>query len=250
MQETLRCEFVPWVGKIPGGGSGNPLHYSCLENPMDREAWWVIVHRVAKSRTWLSAHTHTVKHTHPHLFHTRWHCQGDRNHYPTVKQHVYMCVLVAQLCLTLQPPGFSVHGILQTRILEGVAFPFSRRSSWPRARIWVSHIAGRFSAIWATEEPWNSISGVNLGEIKFPFQPAVSSLPNTDNRREQCVVFTNMYSASTVKRFLSLPHLFLTAMLWSGYYYYLHCINEETKAQKGYFAYGHQGVCSRFQLQS
>ena len=40
-------------GRSPGGGHGNPLQYSCLENPMDREAWWATVHRVAKSQTWL-----------------------------------------------------------------------------------------------------------------------------------------------------------------------------------------------------
>ena len=33
------------------GGNGNPLHYSCQENPMDREAWWAIVHRVTKTQT-------------------------------------------------------------------------------------------------------------------------------------------------------------------------------------------------------
>ena len=34
----------------PGGGHGNPLQYSCLENPMDIEAWWAAVHRVTKSQ--------------------------------------------------------------------------------------------------------------------------------------------------------------------------------------------------------
>ena len=38
---------------VTGGGNGNPLQYSCLENPMDRGAWQAIVHRVAKSQTWL-----------------------------------------------------------------------------------------------------------------------------------------------------------------------------------------------------
>ena len=42
MQET-RYWFYPWVGKIPGEGNGNPLQYSCLENPMDRGAWWATV---------------------------------------------------------------------------------------------------------------------------------------------------------------------------------------------------------------
>ena len=41
------------LGRSPGGGHGNLLQYSCLENPMDRGAWWTIVHRVAKSWTQL-----------------------------------------------------------------------------------------------------------------------------------------------------------------------------------------------------
>ena len=41
------------LGRSPGGGHGNPLQYSCLENPMDRGAWRAIVHRVAKSQTQL-----------------------------------------------------------------------------------------------------------------------------------------------------------------------------------------------------
>ena len=39
---------VPGLGRSPGGGHGNPLQYSYLENPMDRVAWWAIVHGVAK----------------------------------------------------------------------------------------------------------------------------------------------------------------------------------------------------------
>ena len=42
---------VPGLGRSPGGRRGNSLQYSCLENPMDREAWWATVHGVAKSRT-------------------------------------------------------------------------------------------------------------------------------------------------------------------------------------------------------
>ena len=41
--------LVPGLGRYPGGEHGNPLQYSCLENPMDRGAWLAIVHRVAKS---------------------------------------------------------------------------------------------------------------------------------------------------------------------------------------------------------
>ena len=67
-----------------------------------------------------------------------------------------VCVLVAQLCLTLCDPmdwglpGSFVHGILQARILECVAMPFSRGSSQPRDQTWVSCFAGRFFTVWAT----------------------------------------------------------------------------------------------------
>ena len=40
---------IPGLERSPGGGHGNPLQYSCLENPKDRGAWWATVHRVAKS---------------------------------------------------------------------------------------------------------------------------------------------------------------------------------------------------------
>ena len=42
---------IPGSGRFPGGGHGNPLQYSCLENPMDRGPWWATVHRVSKSQT-------------------------------------------------------------------------------------------------------------------------------------------------------------------------------------------------------
>ena len=49
-----RWEFHPWVGRSPGGGQGGPLQHSCLENPIDRGAWWATVQGVTKSRTRLS----------------------------------------------------------------------------------------------------------------------------------------------------------------------------------------------------
>ena len=73
-----------------------------------------------------------------------------------------MKMLVTQSCLTLcdhmdcSPPGSSVHGILQARILEWVANSSSRGSSWPRDWTHISCIEGRFFTIWSTRE-WASI---------------------------------------------------------------------------------------------
>ena len=50
---------IPGLGRSPGEGNGNPLQYSCLENPVDRGAWQATVHRGAKSRTGLSDFTFT-----------------------------------------------------------------------------------------------------------------------------------------------------------------------------------------------
>ena len=65
---------------------------------------------------------------------------------------------VAQSCPTLcdpmdcSLPGFSVHGILQARVLEWFTISFSRGSSQPRDRTWISHIGGRRFNLWATRE--------------------------------------------------------------------------------------------------
>ena len=68
LQEESTCStgdtgdlgLVPGSGRPPGRGNDNPLQYSCLENPMDRAAWWATVHAVAESDTteWLTLSTH------------------------------------------------------------------------------------------------------------------------------------------------------------------------------------------------
>ena len=52
--------LTPGLGRSPGEENGNPLQYSCLENPMDRETWGATVHGVAKSQTQLSMHPRLV----------------------------------------------------------------------------------------------------------------------------------------------------------------------------------------------
>ena len=69
-------------------------------------------------------------------------------------------VQVAQLCPTLcDPVDYTLHGILQARILRWVAFPFSRGSSQPQDRTQVSRIAGGFFTSWATREAQEYWSG-------------------------------------------------------------------------------------------
>ena len=89
----------------------------------------------------------------PHLLTPAW--QGVLYH----ESHL-RCVLclVAGSGLTLRdpmdcsPPGSSVHGILQGRVLEWVSMPSSSGSSWPRDRTQISHITGGFFTVWATRE--------------------------------------------------------------------------------------------------
>ena len=72
-------------------------------------------------------------------------------------------VKVTQSCPTLgKPMNYTVHGILQARILEWIAFPFSRGSSQPRDRTQVSCIAGGFFTIWATREVQEYWSGYSI----------------------------------------------------------------------------------------
>ena len=62
--DVRKVGSIPGLGRSPGGGNGNPLHYSCLENPKDRRVWWATVHGVARSKTWLkqlSGHLHLGK---------------------------------------------------------------------------------------------------------------------------------------------------------------------------------------------
>ena len=116
--------LFPGSGRSPGEGNGNPLRYSCLENPMDRRAWWATVHGITEESDMTEA-------------------TSDAHMWGRVMWHVYMCV---QLCLTLcdpmdcSPPGSSVSGIFQARILEWVATSFSRESSLPRDQTCVSYI--------------------------------------------------------------------------------------------------------------
>ena len=93
-----------------------------------------------------------------HLIKYLWHNKGGSTYIHIYLKDNIRVKLLDQLCPTLcdpldcSPPGSSVHGILQARILEWVAIFFSRGSSWPRDQTQVSRIAGRLFTIWATSE--------------------------------------------------------------------------------------------------
>ena len=113
-----------------------------------------------------------------------WVSAQSRNWYMALK----MKMSVAQSCPTLcdpmdcSPPGSSVHGILQARILEWVAIPFSRGSSWPRNQTWVFHIEGRFFTIWTTRE------ALVVHYLKRPLQqPLRSQLANAHGCQQEAV---------------------------------------------------------------
>ena len=119
MTERLHFHFSL---SCTGEGNGNPLQYSCPENPMDREAWWATVQRVAKSRTQLSTHTqHFLKVAKsfvlPFLFFIKVRVRGaEYNHSQIVKRlDFYQIRSDAQSCPTLcdpmnrSMPGLPVH---------------------------------------------------------------------------------------------------------------------------------------------
>ena len=115
-----RCRLNPWVRKILWKRA-YPLQYSCLENPMDRGAWQVTVHRVTKSGTQqkqLCMHTRISVHKNSLLLlRVQFLLDIVLNTFHGLQY------LIPMDC---SPPGSSVYGILQARILEWVAIPSPR----------------------------------------------------------------------------------------------------------------------------
>ena len=107
--DTRDAGSILGSGRSPGVGNGNPLQYSCLENPIGRRAWWVIDHRVAKSRTQLSVYAHANIHTHTHT-HTQRRLEACSDISSICLLHVTSCLndypslLPVQSCSPPTPP--------------------------------------------------------------------------------------------------------------------------------------------------
>ena len=117
---------IPGRGRSPGEGNSNPLQSSCLENPLDRGAWWATVHRVTKS--WRRLRRQPSRHAGTHF---KQNVKGN-----DLRAQRLSCVQLCDL-MDCSLPGSSVHGILQARTLEWVAISFSRGFSqfWDRTHI-------------------------------------------------------------------------------------------------------------------
>ena len=150
---SLRGEVVGWMlnptlGPMISSARSTDGNPSESWTPELQGPFWLWTHQEGR---WVDSigevHRSSVSWTHSDLFGCSWSVSS-----------IVVGVLVALSCLTLcdpmdcSPLGSSVHGILQGRILEWVAIPFSMGSSWPRDWTWVSCVAGRFFTIWATRK--------------------------------------------------------------------------------------------------
>ena len=143
--------------------------------PQDAAGIWKIFNHLKTGLLWNSS-------SYPHF--AVWRTWGS-------VAYMWVCeVKVAQSCPTLcNPIDSTVHGILQARILERVAFSCSRRSSQSRDGTQVSHIAGRFFTSWATREAHSSHDGLHTVEASCHVAP-------------YCFYFSSSWILYTIQLFL------------------------------------------------
>ena len=146
-RHEMQVWFLGWEDCLQG--HGNPLQYSGLENPMDRGAWWAIVHRVTKRWTWLKQlSTHANKHNWFTLFLLCFTLLSSKK--CLLCNLYFVIVLVIKSCLTLLQPNDCSPPGSQARTVEWVAISFSRESAWPTDWVGVSCIGRQILYHWAT----------------------------------------------------------------------------------------------------
>ena len=141
--------FDPRAGKVPWRRKWQPTPVFLPGKSHGRRSWWATVHGASEHWTRLSVRVRAHTHTHTHT-HTCTHGHVSINLYLQKRKWSESHSVMSD---SLWPCGlYSPWNSLQVRILEWVAFPFSRGSSQSRDWTQVSHIAGRFFASWATME--------------------------------------------------------------------------------------------------
>ena len=179
----------PGSGRSPGEGNGNPLQYSCLENPIDGRAWWAAVHGVAKSRTRLE----------------RLHFHFQINELPflgfiTKNFDTSAAAKSLQSCPTLwdptdgSPPGSPIPGILQARTLEWVAISFSNAWKWKvkvksLSRVWL--LATSWTAAYQAPPSMGFSRQEYWSGVPLPSPLTHLALKERERERERETLFTS-----------------------------------------------------------
>ena len=158
--DTGDASSVPELGRSLGGGNGNQLQCSCLENSMDRGPWWATFHVVAQRWTWPSTHTHIHTHTHTHTSsNTWWDKSMSLPRSPAIFSWGHVSFL--PLCSRLGPSSFD--GILKT----------GWRSEWGSDGVWL---------LWGSDGVWllfyKTIFGDGSGAISSWSEDKPSQKPN------------------------------------------------------------------------
>ena len=160
-------DSIPGSGRSPGEGNGNPLQYSCLENPMNRGAWG---HKELDTTEWLKREREMDKNKYPfasvtaittilkttfilggrpsRVWYRGYHFKPGKRKTKTSLGEIenkqadgWKREGINLGCLTMLLLGFSVHGIFQSRIIEWVVISYSKRSFQPRDQTLVSCIS-------------------------------------------------------------------------------------------------------------
>ena len=118
--------LIPGLGRSPGGGYGNPLQCSCLENPRDRGAWWAAIYGLAQSRTqlkWLSSSIRITNKS--HAYRRRHNLRGSMGW--SQRREMVLSAFLGRLCTE------STHGIIYT-------FAFKMQMCDTSKEIWISSL--------------------------------------------------------------------------------------------------------------
>ena len=165
--------FIPGLGRSPGGGHGNPLQYSCLENSHGQRS-------LVGYSPWGQKESDATELLSTHVL-----CTYSTSTWVPYNKDVCVCMLCS-VCLTLcdpmdySPSSSSVHGISQARILELVAISFSRESSQPGDRTCISCIAGVFFTAEPSEKP-SKEEGIILKVRKIKHREILKSHPGSQS---------------------------------------------------------------------